>query len=354
MNKVYLKAYINCNLGDDIFIHMITKRYKNTKFQLITYKNYDINYNENLIVKRYNLVNRIINKLIVLSSKHTNSLENILMKKSDLTVLIGGSMFIENDSNPSPYFIGGGNPYYILGSNFGPYKTEEYYDKFFDIFNKAEDVCFRDKYSYNLFKCLNNVRMASDIVFSLDTKKYVSEIKKNVVISVIDVSKKVDEKYEHDYMQKIIDLIKLFKEQSFTITLMSFCKDEGDELAIEKIMSKITDNDGIVTYYYRGNIDEALTKIGQSSIVVGTRFHANILGLIMNKTIIPIAYSDKTINALRDINYQGKIFDIRSMNDFDISSINENDLKYKCDVSKQIVDSEKHFQKLDLIIEKDV
>ena len=42
------------------------------------------------------------------------------------------------------------------------------------------------------------------------------------------------------------------------------------------------------------------------------------------------------------------------MNDFDISSINENDLKYKCDVSKQIVDSEKHFQKLDLIIEKDV
>ena len=37
----------------------------------------------------------------------------------------------------------------------------------------------------------------------------------------------------------------------------------------------------------------------------------------MNKKIIPIAYSDKTINALKDLGYNGKIYDIRALDTFD-------------------------------------
>ena len=111
--------------------------------------------------------------------------------------------------------------------------------------------------------------------------------------------------------------------------------------------------ENIEYYFYRGNIVEALNKIADSQIVVGTRFHANILGLIMKKTIIPIAYSDKTINVLKDMNYKGKIFDIRDIGNFNIDSLDEQDLFYKYDVSFQKEDSEKQFEKLDEIIKSE-
>ncbi len=40
---------------------------------------------------------------------------------------------------------------------------------FHNMLSDVEDVCFRDKYSYNLFKELPNARQAADIVFSMDT-----------------------------------------------------------------------------------------------------------------------------------------------------------------------------------------
>lgn len=353
MKKVYLKVYVNCNLGDDIFIYMITKRYQKIKFQLLTYKNYDVNYNGNLEVKRYNFIRKIANKLIILFSNGNNSLENWQMKKSRLTVLIGGSMFMENTSNSRKYFIGGGQPYYILGSNFGPYKTRKYFERFHNIFSNAKDVCFRDENSYNLFKDLSNVRKASDIIFGLDVNKYKNKTTNNVVISVVDCNLKVGQEYKNTYENKIIELINLFHSQNYSVTLMSFCKAEGDEDAIESIMNKLSKTNDVNTYFYEGNIDEALNIIGSCQIVVGTRFHANILGLIMNKTIIPIAYSDKTLNALKDINFNGRIFDIRDMDKFDVFSITKDDLDYKCDVSNQIVNSEKHFQELDEILGRD-
>lgn len=351
MKNIYLKAYVNCNLGDDLFIYMITKRYSKCKFNLITNKKYNINYNGNLSIKHYNFVNRVINKIIKVITNSNNSLENYLMQKSDLTVLIGGSMFIEGNNYNSKYFIGGGKPYYILGSNFGPYRTKEYYNKFYDIFKNAEDVSFREKYSYDLFSDLKNVHFTSDLVFSLDVKNIKIENNKRVVFSIIGEGK-INSQYNEQYEKFIIDTIKFFKDKGYEILLMSFCKNEGDEEKINKIINKFDDKDNISKYFYSGNFKEALDLIGTSEIIIGTRFHANILGLVMNKAVIPIAYSDKTINTLKDINFKGKFFDIRKLENFDSSCLESIDLNYRCDISLQRKEAELHFKELDKVLER--
>lgn len=347
MTNFFAKAYLKYNLGDDIFIDTISKRYPNCMFEIFSSERYNFVFEKN--VKVYgNLKNKITNKMIKLLSNGKSSLQITKIKKTECAILIGGSMFIENKSHiPSDLLMS--KKYFILGSNFGPYHSEEYYKTMHNIFSKAEDVCFRDEYSYNLFKDLPNVRVAPDIVFSLNTDNLNLKEDNRVIISVIDCNNRKIENYKEQYESKIIEMIKMFQAKNYKITLMSFCKFEGDENAIERILTKVENVD---KYYYNGNIEEALNIIAESKIIVGTRFHANILGLVMNKTVIPIAYSDKTLNVLKDINFKGKVFDIRNMDDFDINSISDKDLNYKCNVDKQKKEAKKHFEKLDLFLKE--
>lgn len=335
--NVYVNAYLYNNLGDDLFVDVLVNRYPSSKFYTIS--NFYKSNNKN--IKIYS--NKFINKLLV---KNVALKKRLVLKKCNCIVSIGGSMFIEGKSkNKSDEFEG--KDYYILGSNFGPYRTQDYFNESFRFFEKAKDVCFREKYSYDLFKELPNVRQAPDILFSLDTEKIKITNRKRVVISVISCDKKMGKKQEA-YINKIVELIRSLHNKGYEICLMSFCKIEGDEEAINEIVSKC-DID-VDTYFYRGNRDEALNVLADSQIIVGSRFHANILGLVLGKTIIPLSYSKKTNNVLKDIGYNGKIIDINNIEDWDINTITEEDLQLKFEVKEQRKEALKHFKKLDNIM----
>lgn len=359
MKKALIIAYAKKNLGDDLFIHILVNRYKNTRFYLCTKTFY-----ERTCFKATNL--KLVNPYIVKSfnslsantNNHKFNVNNILSRVCDVTVLIGGSMFIQNadvatvERQISERFLHLKNKYYILGSNFGPYKDKEYYSLHHNVFKKAEDVSFREEYSYNLFEELKNIKYASDIVFSLDTKNINIEKRKEVVISVIDLSfRKELAKYTEIYERKIKEMIEYYVSLGYDVTLMSFCKFEGDEKAIYNITKNIEGDisSKVWVYRYNGNIEEALGIIASSEIVVATRFHAMILGLLFNKTVIPVIYSNKTLNVMKDIDFKGDYVRIENMENLDVSSLN---LAYTLDVTKQILDAERHFENLDLHLEK--
>lgn len=363
--EVFLKAYLEKNLGDDLFISIIADRYRNVRFTAFSYQNYD-KIKDNLIVKSHSkirLVVRILNKLIreFRINKYIIP-ENRYKKNKDMLIHIGGSLFCEKDN--ITYWKNTLNleyykcnlKYYILGSNFGPYNNDEFVEIMSDFFSRAQDVCFREEYSYNLFKHLSNVRYASDIVFSMDVSNVKITNNKKVVISVIECGRKSSIEYKDKYENKIIEICRYFAEKDYGVTLMSYCKAEKDEEAIESILEKCDDKlkEKISTYYYRGSIEEALNIMGDCQIVIGSRFHANIIGLLLGKTIIPIAYSDKTINTLKDMNFKGKILRVQDIDKFDINSLTKEDLNYKHDISFEIKDSQRQFEKLDEILNKDV
>ena len=239
--QIYVNAYLEKNLGDDLFLKILVDRYKNHKFYAIsnTYSS-----KNNLQIYKNTLKMKILNKL--------GLKEKVYIDSKDISVSIGGSMYIEGLSPIERKKIYGNNPYYILGSNFGPYKTDEFYQKSYRLFETAEDVCFRDKYSYNLFKDLPNIRYAPDIVFTLDKSSIKISEQKKVIISVIDCENEVGKQYQGKYENLIKEMIYFFIEHHYKVCLMSFCKRENDEIAIERILENldIRTKEKIEKYYY--------------------------------------------------------------------------------------------------------
>lgn len=343
MMKIYLKAFIDKNLGDDLFIDIITKRYPNEKFLIDDRAEY-LN-NENLIFYKKSKISKLLGKILYTCSFSKINYETFISKKCDLSVMIGGSMFIEGSSK---YIEKLQKPLFIIGSNFGPYSTKKFLKNNKKILSSAYDVCFRDKESFDLFKDLNNVRYSTDIVFSYKNSDIKISKDKKVVISVIDCdfkAKELGNNYREDYEKKIVEFIEFFNSKNYEVTLMSFCKAQGDEIAINRIMKKTSVK--VSKFYYTGNIEKAVEVIASSSIVIGTRFHANILGLLYNKTIIPISYSNKTTNILKNLKFKGKILNIKDIKKFNVFSLSDEELKYKIDIHNQIIQANSHFEKLD-------
>ena len=365
MKRVYLKCVYKRNLGDDIFIKILCDRYKQN-FMTLNFKDgyiYPKIDNLKSIKVNFNFY-RLFRKISTITGKR-NLLETLMIKLfgKDLIVGIGGSVFmepkdyLETNKSDGIYWYENLKNFHVIGANIGPVYSEKYIE---DLKSKvivnAADVCLRDKESFNYIKDLKNVRYAPDIVFSLDVDKYKNiKEEKKVIISVIDLIKKASQIKNPNllkYEDCIDDIINYFIENNYKVELMSFCKEEGDETAIKRILENSKYKDQVSVYLYDGNIDEALKELASAKVLVGTRFHANIIGMILNKSILPIIYNDKTRNLLKDLKYKGKSIDIDDIDNFNIKDFKLKDFDYKCDVSKEISLSQNHFKELDKILER--
>lgn len=362
MKKVMLKCVYKKNFGDDLLIKVICDRYPNTMFYLINDKNGGIiDKPKNLIaIKPFMVIYRFFRKAGHILNR-INLYDKKLLNKTDIVVSIAGSIFMQNKVNNEVgeklnWFNKIKKPYYIIGSNIGPVYTEKYIENIKDtVIKNAKDVCLRDNKSYEYVSECNNVRYAPDIVLNLDCSDYKNiKEEKKVIISVINIDKKASQivtPNKEKYKKSIHKLIEFFVMNNYIVELFSFCKkEEGDEQAIEEIITESPYKNKIDKYFYNGNIDDALKEMATSSIIVGSRFHANILGILMNKTIIPIIYNDKTRELLSDINYNGKYIDLENIDEFDFDSLTIESLNYKINIDKYIIESEKHFEKLDKIL----
>ena len=351
--KIYLNAYIAQNLGDDLFLDMLLKRYSNHEFYAITQIKNNYSY-PNLHLYHNPFLYKFLKKF---------RLEKYIANRFDMVVTIGGSMFIENP-NTSYDLSMGKKDRYILGINVGPYETKEYYTAVQNAFRKCKDVCFREKYSYHLFQDLPNVRLAPDIAFGLDTSHLTITNRKRAIISVISCDYKLKENHNHDgillastYESKMVEFIERLIKEEYEIVLLSMCKSQGDSEAVNCIFDKCNQKlqDKIQKYEYQGNIEEALNLFADSSLIVGSRLHANIIGLALGKTIIPLVYSDKTIHILEDIlensvSEKPLIVDIRNIEQWDVPAIKKEDLTRIIPIGDTRIQAQEHFKKLDEVL----
>lgn len=336
--KVLIDAYCRQNLGDDLFIYSLVQRYKDIDFYIFVREEYKGKYDlyDNLTVfyeNKENIYDYDIN------GYKRNYSEDII-KDMDSVIVIGGSIFMQNSEwkywQIERYDIlfdlcKDKIPVFFIGCNFGPYYDEEYVLTYRKIFSQARDICFRDKFSYNLFKDIPNVRLASDVIFSLNSKNFVTKKEKAIGISLIDLterSKLVE--YKNEYLKKLSQIITKFYSKDYKINLFPFCKFEGDEKAVDDLMNLLSGDikKKISIIKYDRNIEQFLKKLYSNKVMICTRFHSIVLALLFKQRFFPIFYSDKSKNMLDDINYFGKSCYIK-----DISNIDSDDLyKYLTDV----------------------
>lgn len=355
MKKMLVHFYNQANLGDDLFIKILLDRYSDIELTIISgYKSaFRLNSSVKKMVPNFLYVfSKVVEKII----GRKNILFLAMSQRYDLFLLIGGSLFIEGRkdwSKERKFFKMLKIPYYILGSNIGPYRTQGFLETIKDIFKDAEDVCLRDNASYGLAEDVSGVRVATDIAFSLNTDRYVTKNRKVAIISIIDVSRKfnqdITEKYEHE----IAVMTSSLASQGYAVIYMSFCKYEGDEDANKRVLGLLAPQlrAKVQEINYNGDIENILSVIASSEIVVGSRFHAVILGLLFGKKVLPMAYSDKTINILNDMNFSGRVIDIRDIQEVDSRDINFSDIAVE-NIEDQRKKAENQFLKLDNILVK--
>jgi colanic acid/amylovoran biosynthesis protein len=370
---IAVQCYLSQNLGDDLFLRTLLRRYPNQRFVIIAndgYASWSGRHNnlELLAEPVMNNATSIIGRVLAHIKKYA-----IVRRKAKLyaggraLVSIGGSIFMEPQSGnrflaalKSRYNLALRNKIYtapqhtfICGANFGPYHSERYRATYQALFQRqCDDVCFRDHYSQGLFQNLVNVRYAPDILFG--TEFPVVEKRRKVFFSLVDLIGNVGKFHELcekglEYEDWIMKLTEAYHKKGYEITYCSFCSAEGDDKAVTRLARRAEQSGIEVTQlFYRDNIDEVLSNIAESGIVIGTRFHATILGLVAHAKVVPVIYSDKTRNVLEDMNFEmDDAVDLRDFRAQDLSICDRVIEHPVADISHEIRDSVKHFAALD-------
>ncbi len=358
MKKIFVYAYDRQNLGDDLFVHAIAKRYPKAKLYMwstpVNKRTFACLPNLKVLDRNSRFVQLLEKIRPSLVSRYRAWLEN----RCDAVVYIGGSIFIEYDDWQQIFewwdYEAKNRPFYVLGANFGPYHTPAYRDKAAEIFGNMKDICFRDRYSYELFSDVQTVRYAPDILLSYPMPQ-VAVDEKQVFVSAIDCAGR-DSSHglascDEPYVSNMASLLREYRADGYRVVLASFCKEEGDERGVEKIIDAMdARNDPMVTtlFYDGTNADELTKAIAQSGFVIATRFHATILALAAGRPVLPIIYSDKTANVLKDMGFTGVTYDLREQGVWTYSESQKNGAVPGD--STFFKDASKHFEKLDSIL----
>ena len=330
MKKIFIMAYARKNLGDDLFIKMLLDRYPKCEFYMK--------------INNYNFLSSLdqYSNLHIMDGEDTDDeLFNMDVKAYDAYVYIGGSIFMEGGKvyNLSERFFDFINrckkknkPFCYISCNYGPYQTKEYFELSKKTFRTCTDICFRDKYSYDLFKDIEQVRYAPDFAF---TYPIVSDqkIPNSVGITVIDLSIRNDlRKIENDYIVMLINNIKKYINDGKKVYLYSFCEYEGDERIINILLDKLGRTQNVVDVRYNGNIDDFLDIYSKMEYMICARFHSMILSSIAKQKMYIMSYSKKIDNVVDDLNLNLPILNFNKLNkdfcfDFEsFVSVDENKL----------------------------
>lgn len=300
MKKIFILAYARRNLGDDLFIEMLLKRYPQVSF----YINVENPEHATLFKKFPNIT--------VINEKERN-LTKQNADEYDGYIYVGGSIFMEGGVvyNITDEFLDflkeckqKNIPFCYVSSNFGPAYTQAYIDLAKKVYENCTDICFRDKYSYNMFSEIPTVRYAPDLAFTYELEKNVEKKKNTVGISIIDLSiRKQLVNQEENYYNMLIRNIGDYIENKKEVYLFSFCKHEGDENSIQKLIQKMPKEyiNSIHCVNYEGDLDKFFEVYASMEYMICARFHAMILSGVFEQKCRIISYSDKIDNVIKDL-----------------------------------------------------
>ena len=363
MKKIFVDVYLSFNFGDDLFLDILAKRFPHSQFT-VNYvgENYDEFLKRYPNVKRrtYTSVHKVMQRLKI---KDTLTDYQSIAKEQDALVFIGGSIFREESFHEALYadrlkmvqaFKALNKPVYIIGANFGPVKTQKFVEDYRRFYELCTDVCFRDQASYQIFQGMPNVRLAPDVIFSLDLENYtVKTPLKRVGFSVIDVHHKEGlADREEAYLQSTMQTIEQLTTEGYECWLLSFCANEGDTGVLHKLIERLpkSDKTHVNTYEYTGDIEALILLMSTFQMCVAARFHANIISLLLNVGIMPVIYSSKTTQMLKDLKLDHLLIEMDGLEQMHDEQTLRSAFNNKANIEQTKFDANRQFEALSKFI----
>lgn len=296
--KVLLFAYTKVNLGDNLFIYILLKKYPQIDFYI------------HILEEEYKKVYEKFKNIHFLYEER--NLERIKVKEYDAFIYVGGSIFIESEYGMREIedfnrFIKkckeNNKKFFYMSCNFGPFKTDKFLDVAKENFSICDGICFREINSYNRFKDIKKVRYSPDMAFTFKNKK-ISKEKKSIGISIVDLLIRDDLKqYINEYNDFIKRIIIKFAKRGYKVYLFSFSQFEKDDVAIERILNIVPEvyKDKIKTIKFDCNIEKYLEQYGKMEYMICARFHSMILSMLYGQKVYNITYSKKQDNVINEL-----------------------------------------------------
>ena len=172
--SVCLYAFMDLNVGDDLFVHRLISMYPDIRFVVVARKPYRemlAGYPNVTVFETDAFPLNVCRKLRI-----QEQIRWRITHECDYAVYIGGSIFIEYSDWENQHLwyrdLFANDKLYLVGCNWGPCRTAQFEQNMRTVFSGMKDICFRDRYSYDTFSDLPNVRYAPDIMFGMDWSAY--------------------------------------------------------------------------------------------------------------------------------------------------------------------------------------
>lgn len=366
--NIFIRAFIDGNFGDDLFVKILCKRYPREKFYITGPGKYKIHFSDiqNLEYKVCDRIlekvaSKIINYFGCITSCNTAKYLNLLhystakySQIAELNILISGSYYIEwtDDADYWKYFFKLEEKYYnkkpcIIGINFGPYRTEFYKNFYIRQLKKASYIAVRETDTLEILKeC--DVTYATDIAFLYDVDEKVSpQISNYILISVVNYS------YCNDaYISKMCAIISAALDKELKVVLLAMSRGEKDIKTIRCILERFKNRKSriVVIEYGKVSTKETVGWLDSAKIVIAGRYHAMIMSWLLHTKVIPVCYSQKMSNVINDINPQSVYYTLQNIDQLDEKEIFGMKYSMPC-INDVILEAEKNFLWLDKILQ---
>src|ERR1022692_1244392 len=278
--KILLSAYLDHNLGDDLFVDYFAEHYRDHEIHLICDDSFILNPQ---LGKRTNV------------TKVGTKQAFFAMVTMDALVLIGGSIFQDVPAFYKYDYLRNalvtlarllGRHVYIIGCNIGPIRSKRGKRISQYCLSMANAISVRDSVSTALlesWKCRTPYLEAADLVFSYPFRPthHRTATCKRLGLSIINLRR--SDRETNSYIEKLTDLAIKHLESHCDHEVLLFGFNGGNEndgVAIAKIMAAISRHGARATpYQYDPGtaINDYLTLLSNCDYVVCSRFHSLVL-----------------------------------------------------------------------------
>ena len=357
-DTIFLQYYSRMNFGDDLLVRVLAQQFPDRRICLLGNPTHiPKNLGPNIRISPYSWIIVAVGVLQarMKSQRSQQRLQRLYDQcvglaraKSKASVMVGGSIFmdskngreevrfdadehLERDFSLRSSLLPGRN-HFVIGANLGPAFSQEYFSNMERRTGTYAHVCFRDYASYSKLSSCPNVQYAPDVVFAMDPIRRNPQNKK-VVISVINLSKHTgDHQVIESYYTLLAQTISHLSQTGHRIVLASFCKREGDETGISRLLEYCKSSESIEIYRYTGDMDGMINCFAGASFVIASRFHSMILAAVCGKPMFPIAYNCKTTHYLQDLRFSGSYGTLDTLSGLTVSDVLRNyEDGYICD-----------------------
>ncbi len=314
--EVVLFACIEKNIGDDLFIYTICKRYPDITFIISHAAKYgsiaqlgNVKFSRLLqfwlffdVIEERNLLRKLVRRIMLF-------ILQVFMGKHQIGVMIVGNAFKNYNYHGAEQIQWLAErqrlvtKFYLISTNFGPYNDARWVDDCAEVFQRLEDVCFRDQSSFSLFSNLPNVRIAPDAIFTFGNHvaDFRDDKEKNIIISLIDCNYPGRASWLHKctkpYENSMVSVINEAIINGYTITLLN-ANAAQDYEASKRVRDACNNPNKIQIINYEGHLDVVFELYQHASFIIATRLHAIILALLYGIPVLPIVYDSKVKGVL--------------------------------------------------------